>query len=110
MLLGNTRPVVLPCAASATPSKFQSKPSERDQFLVVSTMRASIITWSSGMSRFSMIEITWSMKAGSSWMISVLVRSSTITLARWLMRPGAAAPALQDRGDLARRWRSSLDA
>ena len=57
-------------------------PSERAQFLEVSTMRASIITWSSGVSRFSMIDSTASRLPGSSWMIKVFVRRSTTTLPR----------------------------
>ena len=84
---GKTSPVVLPWAASAAPGNDQSIPRVRVKFLRVSTIRASIITCGSGMSRFSITAMTVSMLVGSSLMISVLVRASTITVPRWLSTP-----------------------
>ncbi|OPZ41370.1 MAG: hypothetical protein BWY94_02449 [Actinobacteria bacterium ADurb.BinA094] len=60
-LFGKTRPVVLPWAASATPAKSHSTPSERLKFFVVSMIRASIMTCGSGMSSDSITASTVSM-------------------------------------------------
>src|SRR5215472_4316957 len=44
IVLGKVKPVVLPCATSATPLAPQLMPRERPSVLVVSTIRASIMT------------------------------------------------------------------
>ena len=98
MLLGKTRPVVLPYSGLAMPLKPQAMPSVLENRFVVSMIRASIITCGSGVSRVSMTVMMASMKVGSSLMISVLVRLSTTTEPRWLIRlappPLRSSPAM----------------
>ncbi len=65
----------------------QLTPMSRLKRLVVSTIRASIITCGSGESSRSTTESTASMFVGSSLMIRAFVRRSTTTLPRCVSRP-----------------------